>query len=81
MGLIKMVWSQGYGTITSTGQMCLESGYFEGLYLHISLIKIKILNLVKLPDSGHLAGSRGPSQFRVDDLNSGARQEGAVRHS
>jgi hypothetical protein len=61
--------------------MCLESGYFQGLY-NISLkIKIEKLNLVKLPDSGHLAGSQGPYQFHEDDLHGGVQQAGAGRRS
>jgi hypothetical protein len=61
-----------------TRQTCFESGYSYGLFNYLYLIKIESLILVKLPDSGHLEGSQGPSQFQVDDLHGGARKRSRV---
>jgi hypothetical protein len=79
MGIPKLVGQKGRGTTTSTPKMCLYSGYIQGLHC-LYPIKIETLSSVKLPDSGHLAGSQGLSQFHVDDLRGGVRQEGAGRH-
>jgi hypothetical protein len=52
---------------------------FSRALQYLYQIKIKKLNLVKLPDSGHLAESQGPSQFHEDDLHGGVQQAGMGR--